>query len=251
MSPTPTPDALALLVTCEHGGHRVPDEYRAWFAGADDALTSHRGWDAGALDLAERMGAALGAPVRSATVTRLLVDLNRSPRHPRVFSEFTRGRPREERARLLAAWHAPYREGVDGAVSAEVAAGRTVLHLGIHSFTPSWNGAPRRPDVALLYDPARAAERALCRAWSEALKAALPGHRVHRNDPYRGAADGLTTWLRRRHPEDRYLGIEVEVNQRHLDASGRFPEAVARALGEGLGEALGAPGWPAPGHAPY
>ncbi|GMV05877.1 MAG: hypothetical protein AMXMBFR53_21540 [Gemmatimonadota bacterium] len=248
---TPRPRAVRVLITCEHGGHQVPDEYRAWFAGAGEVLASHRGWDAGALALAGVLGGALGAPVRSATVTRLLVDLNRSPHNPRVFSEFTRGAPPEEKARVLAEWHAPYREGVDAAVAERVTSGRTVLHLGIHSFAPSWNGAPRRPDVALLYDPARPSERTLCARWAEALKAALPGYRVHRNDPYRGAADGLTTWLRRRHPQDRYLGIEVEVNQRHLDASGRFPEAVARALGEGLGEALGALGWPAPRLAPY
>lgn len=251
MSRAGRPRALAVLVTCEHGGNHVPEAYRPWFAGAGEALSSHRGWDAGALALARTLSAALGAPVRSATVTRLLVDLNRSPHNPRVFSEYTRGAPREEKGRLLADWHAPYRAGVEEAVAREVAAGRTVLHLGVHSFTPSWNGAPRRPDVALLYDPARPAERALCAAWVEALKDRLPGLRPHRNDPYRGASDGLTTWLRRRNPEGRYLGIEVEVSQRHLEASGRFPDSISRALVEGLGNALGALHWPAPDGVPY
>ena len=45
--------------------------------------------------------------------------------------------------------------------------------------------------------------------------------RVRRNYPYRGDADGLTTTLRRRFPWQRYLGIEIEVNQKHVLAGGR------------------------------
>jgi predicted N-formylglutamate amidohydrolase len=37
---------------------------------------------------------------------------------------------------------------------------------------------------------------------------------VHRNAPYRGVADGHTTALRRVCPAQRYIGIELEVNQR-------------------------------------
>ena len=36
----------------------------------------------------------------------------------------------------------------------------------------------------------------------------------HRNRPYRGTADGLTTALRSRYLPSRYFGIELEVNQR-------------------------------------
>ena len=45
-----------LLLTCEHGGNRIPPEYRALFRGATAALASHRGWDPGALALARRLG---------------------------------------------------------------------------------------------------------------------------------------------------------------------------------------------------
>lgn len=228
----------ALLVTCEHGGNRVPVRYRPLFERQETLLASHRGWDAGALPLARWMARTLRAPLRSATVTRLLVDLNRSPGHPRVFSPMTRTLGRAEREELLSRYHAPHREAVDADVCAHLAAGGRVLHLGVHSFTPVLDGEVRRTDLSLLYDPARGAERGLCASWVRSLRRRLPGLAVRRNDPYRGASDGLTTWLRRRHPEGRYLGIEIEVNQRLLGAGGRFPREIGEGLVAGLEDAL-------------
>jgi predicted N-formylglutamate amidohydrolase len=166
----------------------------------------------------------------SSTVTRLLVDLNRSPHNPRVFSSVTRRLPRAERLALLERFHAPHWAAVREAVARGIAHQGRVLHLAIHSFTPVLDGVTRKPDIALLYDPARPGERSLAAAWLAALTAAEPSRVHRRNDPYRGAADGLTTALRREHPDARYVGIEVEVNQRHIGRDGCFPDWVARAL---------------------
>jgi len=181
---------------------------------------------------------ALDAPLRAATVTRLLVDLNRSPGNPRVFSEWTRGLRREERRELLARWHTPHRAAADADVAGALARSARVLHLAVHTFTPTLNGVARRADVALLYDPARRRERTLTSAWGTALGELLPDLSVRRNDPYRGATDGLTTWLRRRYPPAAYLGIEVEVNQRLFGPDGRVPRAIAEALVRGLERVL-------------
>ena len=231
--------SVAFLVTCEHGGNRVPARWRPLFERATDVLASHRGWDAGALPLGRAVARALDAPLRAATITRLLVDLNRSPHNPRVFSEWTRGLRREDRIELLGRWHAPHRAAVEADVVG-LGAGRgvRVVHLAIHSFTPSLDGVTRRADLALLYDPRRRRERALCAAWAAALGESLPDLAVRRNQPYRGASDGLTTWLRRRHPAEAYLGIEIEVNQRLLGETGRFPPDIANALARGLEQAL-------------
>ncbi|MEQ1855335.1 MAG: N-formylglutamate amidohydrolase [Longimicrobiales bacterium] len=228
----------AVLVTSEHGGNDVPSEHRALFRGYRALLDSHRGWDPGTLDLAGRMASALAAPLVASTVTRLLVDLNRSPHNPRVFSEVTRALPREDRRALLERWHSPHWDAARAALDRGTRASRRVLHLGIHSFTPILNGMTRRPDVALLYDPARASERDLAVAWARALSAALPECVVGRNDPYRGNTDGLATAMRRQRPASKYVGIEVEINQRHVGRSGRFPVWVADALLETLSEVL-------------
>ncbi|HET9948882.1 MAG TPA: N-formylglutamate amidohydrolase [Longimicrobiales bacterium] len=227
----------SMLVTCEHGGNEVPAEHAVLFAGHEEALRSHRGWDPGALTLARELAARLGAPLLSATVTRLLVDLNRSPHNPRVFSEITRALPPAERLALLERWHRPHWEAVEGAVRRCVETGGRVLHLGVHTFTPVLRGEVRRPDLALLYDPRRPAERASAAWWARALERAAPGRVVARNRPYRGASDGLTTSLRRRYGDDVYLGFELEVNQRHVGPGGAFPPWVAEAFAVSLEEA--------------
>lgn len=216
------------LVTCEHGGHEVPVRLQTRFEGAEAVLRSHRGWDPGALPLAERLAVLAATPLRFATVTRLVVDLNRSPGHPRLFSEFTRFLDADERERLLARYHRPYRDEVDRLVAGWLDEGCRVVHLGVHTFTPILDGVVRDADVGLLYDPVRPRERALADAWVRGLRSRLPDLAIRRNQPYRGRSDGLTTWLRRRGAG--YLGIEIEINQRLLDGAGRFPDRVVDAL---------------------
>ena len=227
-----TRSGLRLLLTCEHGGNRIPGEYRALFHGAEAALASHRGWDPGALPLARAMGRRLGSPILAVTWSRLLVESNRSPTNRRIWSAWTRSLPIEEQARILERYWWPHRRRVESAVSAAIDDRFLVLHVAVHSFTPVLDGERRNADVGLLYDSARRAERSVCGRWAELLRERIPALRVRLNYPYRGAADGLPTWLRRRFPTSAYLGIELEVNQAYL----RGPKwtALAHALSETL-----------------
>jgi predicted N-formylglutamate amidohydrolase len=208
-----------VIVSCEHGGNRIPAAYRAAFKGADKALASHRGWDPGALEVGRRLAKALDAPFFGATVSRLLVDLNRSPGHPKRFSEFSRGFDRSTRDAIVAAYYAPHRAAVQAAIESALKRG-PVLHLCVHSFTPVMDGVERETDVGLLYDPKRPGERALCRMWRDMAMQAHPDIRVRLNYPYHGASDGFTTALRRMWPAPRYLGVELEMNQKFVHAVG-------------------------------
>lgn len=225
---------VAFLVTCEHGGNRVPARYRALFRGHEDLLAGHRGYDPGALALARELAAALGAPLVVSTVSRLLVDLNRSLHHPRLFSAATRGAPAAVRAEIVARHYLPYRDEVARLVRDAAARGRRVVHVSAHSFTPVLDGVVRNADVGLLYDPARRGERALCQAWQRTLRELAPALRVRRNYPYAGKSDGLTTHLRRLFPARAYAGVELEVNQSWVLAGGGdwrgLRSAVTRAL---------------------
>jgi predicted N-formylglutamate amidohydrolase len=203
-----------LVLSCEHGGAEVPPEYRTLFAGRGALLDSHRGRDAGALDLAQRLARATGAPLVSATTTRLLVDLNRSLHHRDVFSEITRPLSGADRDRIITEYYRPHRERVRAAVCRQLEQGRQVLHLSVHSFTPVVRGRRRKTTVALLYDPSRVREASLCGRWKQLLGDAAPRLTVRRNYPFRGVADGFTTALRGELPAASYLGVELEVNQR-------------------------------------
>jgi predicted N-formylglutamate amidohydrolase len=205
-----------VIVTCEHGGNRVPTRFAKSFEGQGALLRTHRAYDLGAATVATEVARLLRARLLVATTTRLLVDLNRSPSHARLFSEFTRGLPRHDKERIVAEHYLPHRRAVERAIAQARARRGFVVHLAIHSFTPVLDGIVRRADVGLLYDPARSPERALCESWRDALLAAEPARLVRRNYPYRGTSDGLATALRREHGVTAYAGVEVEVNQRLL-----------------------------------
>jgi predicted N-formylglutamate amidohydrolase len=203
----------AFLITCEHGGKRIPAAYRDCFAGQEALLSSHRGYDPGALTLARAIAAQLDAPLLYSTISRLLVDLNRSPRHPRLHGERIRLLPIELRHRILERHYLPFRARVEALIENALANGKRVIHISSHSFTPVLDGIVRQADIGLLYDPARGDETAFCHACLLSLKARAPALRVRRNYPYRGKSDGFTASLRRRFKADDYLGIEIEINQ--------------------------------------
>lgn len=206
-----SPDRFVL--SCEHGGNRIPRTWSSFFASYEAELASHRGWDAGALPLASLLARAVGAPLHAVTVSRLLCDTNRREGHPRLFGAPVRKLPAPLRERILAEHHRPHRTGVRAEVEGIVAEGERAVHLSIHTFTPVLDGVPRPTGIGLLYDPAREGERRLCTAWTDALRRLRPGLRMHRNRPYRGTSDGLTGWLRERFPEDAYVGVEIEVRR--------------------------------------
>jgi predicted N-formylglutamate amidohydrolase len=113
------------------------------------------------------------------------------------------------------------------------------VHVAVHSFTPVLNGAARRVDIGLLYDPARQGETSLCRRWRAALRDAS-GEKltVRRNHPYRGVSDGLTRHLRTRFPAARYTGIELEINQKLLLRDAAARARLAALLAHTLREAM-------------
>jgi predicted N-formylglutamate amidohydrolase len=227
-----------LIVTCEHAGNVVPERYRPLFADYAHLLPTHRGWDPGALLLGREMAERFAAPLYFDETTRLLVDLNRSVGNPELHSEATRHLALRERREILDAYYHPPRRRVDAAIAAAVATGDRVVHIASHSFTPQLNGHVRTADVGILSDPKRPGEVEFAAAWLAALRRADPALRLRRNYPYLGASDGVTQATRRKHPPDRYVGIELEVNQRYVEAGGPAWPAIRRTLVDTLGTVL-------------
>lgn len=230
----PRRSAPTLFLTCEHGGNRIPPEYRALFRGAGDVLASHRGWDPGALDTAKHVARRLRRPLLFVTWSRLLVESNRTDTTPRVWSQYTTDLPLIEKDLILARYWRPHRERILADLRKLTAKQGRVVHVAVHSFTPVLNGEVRNADVGLLYDPRRPAEADFCARWRAALKDLDPQIRVRMNYPYAGTADGLSTWLRKRFADPTYAGIELEVNQ------ALFQGRDARRVGPLIAESLAA-----------
>lgn len=227
-----------LLITCEHAGNDVPKAFAPLFVGHEHLLPTHRGWDPGALRLAREMAKRFSAPLYFETTTRLLVDLNRSVGTPDLHSEVTRHLSLPGRRQILDRYYHPHRRRVDTAVATLVATRDRVVHIASHSFTPELHGHVRTADIGLLYDPGRPGEVAFCTAWLEALRKADPSLRLRRNYPYLGKSDGVAQSLRRQHAPGRYVGIELEVNQRYVEQGGPAWPKLRRTLIETLASVL-------------
>lgn len=211
-----TSAATALVITCEHGGNRVPAPYRYLFRSCRTLLESHRGFDPGALVMATTLARNFDAPLLTSTVSRLVVDLNRSIGHRNLHSEAIRTLPAAIRQEIVEYYYQPYRTEAERLVAQGIARRGRVIHISCHSFTNNFNGVVRHADIGLLYDPARQGESALCANWKSVLKVSASDLEVRRNFPYEGRNDGFTSALRKKFPSDVYLGIELELNQKNL-----------------------------------
>lgn len=223
----------ALVLTCEHGGNAVPKAYATLFRGDAKVLATHRGWDIGALAVAQGMAKRLNVPLHFATTTRLLVDLNRSLQGKGVWSEWSRELDPAAKNAIVDRYYAPYRKAVEKRLTQLVRKDKRVLHLSLHSFTPSLKGDVRNAEVGILYDPKRSYEAQLARMLVAAVRAEDDSLRVRKNYPYAGYTDGFTTFLRRQLPMARYAGIEIETKQDAITTQAgqrRFVATYTRAL---------------------
>lgn len=202
------------IISCEHGGNQIPPAYASFFKNAEQVLQSHRGYDPGAYELFKLLASPLADFSHFSLTSRLLVELNRSLHHKNLFSACTKHLEKDLKEEILKEYYFPYRNLTEKKIRQYLGQRHKVCHLSIHSFTPELNGEVRNADIGLLYDPKRKEEKAFCSSWKESLKKALPKANVRMNYPYQGKADGFTTYLRRQFPKG-YLGVELEVNQKH------------------------------------
>jgi hypothetical protein len=206
------------IITCEHGGNRIPAPYRRLFRGQRALLDSHRGYDPGSLVMSKALASAFAAPLVASTVSRLLIDLNRSIGHPQLFSAVTRAAPAQTRAQIVEQHYRPYRMQVERLIWQAVARGASRdPHFVAQLYRGAgWQGARRRCGFAL---PPRSARG---------------GRGLRPLEGNAGKGDGLTSHLRVRFAHCDYVGIELEVNQGIVFAAGRRWMALRRMLIDSL-----------------
>lgn len=205
---------MTLIISCEHASSDIPSEYQYLFQDAEHDLITHKAVDFGAKYIAEALRDAFNCPCVLAKTSRLLIDFNRSLTHKQCFSEYTSKLDPEQKQSVMDTYYVPYRQAVEALIHEAVQKKQRVLHLSVHSFTPVLNGEIRYADIGLLYDPKRAHEKALAKAWKPHLVRDDELYRVRMNYPYKGSSDGFTSALRKHYGPDEYVGIELEINQR-------------------------------------
>jgi len=240
---------MGYLVTCEHGSDLVPASLASFFGAqeSDGRFVCCSGFDVAARQVARHFAARLGCAAVEAKYSPIVIDCNRPTNHRLLFSPLARKLPLAERQALIREVHSAHHLRVRGLVDHQQRCGEQTIHLAIHSFAPFEPGkvpdrdnrrfdSARRTDLGLLYDPSRTLERDLCAHWYESLFDRVPMIRVRRNYPMRGTREGITQSLRREYPADRYLGIELQMNQawcaRELSISRHVLDGIIDSLAE-------------------
>jgi predicted N-formylglutamate amidohydrolase len=194
-----------VLILCDHASSHVPGDIDL---GIDPALLDkHIAIDIGAAAVSRDLAERLGGPALLATVSRLVIDLNREVDAPGLIPHVSDGHvipgnADADRAQRIARFHAPYHR----AIAAQVRAQHPALLVSVHSFTPALESgtvAPRPWEAGVLYNrDARAARPAV--DWL-----AAQGIVTGDNEPYSGRILNATM---NRHAEATgtpYLGIEI------------------------------------------
>ncbi|MBS2097443.1 N-formylglutamate amidohydrolase [Carboxylicivirga linearis] len=223
---------MKVVLSCEHAVNTVPEKYKFLFQGAEKILQTHRGYDLGALELFKMLQNSDIAFSQFATVSRLLIDINRSPYRRTLFSEFTKPLNQSAKDEILEEYYYGFRRLFEEKIYQFWKQNHTVLHLSIHSFAPELNGEIRQTDFGILYHPGRQQEKQFAKIWKQELVKLLPEFCVRFNYPYRGKPDGHVRYFRDRE-EEKYLGLEFEMNQKYAENS-QVHKKIAKAFGSSV-----------------
>jgi predicted N-formylglutamate amidohydrolase len=227
-----------ILLICEHASNRLPARYGTLGLGPDE-LESHIAWDPGALGVAQELSRLLDAPLVHATVSRLVLDLNREPSAPDsiwTLSERTTipgnlDLDAEERAIRVRDVYDAFHDAVDAFANARMAAGQLAAVVSIHSFTPVYRDVPRPWQIGLIFNH----DERYARHVEAGLKQDDPALTIGMNEPY-SPADRVFHTLER-HAERRGLPpLMIEIRNdliRTQDGQASWANRLAPLLREG------------------
>jgi len=212
------------------------------FAGKEKVLASHQAYDPGAAAIARKLAGRINASVYLGTITRLLIDLNRSPANRKtLYTPYSRELNHGDRELLFCKYYLPYREIVEREINRLTAKDKPVLQISVHSFSPVKGSRVRKADIGLLYDPARRNEKVICAYLASMLQEETGVLRVRRNYPYQGKTDGFTSFMRKKLSAKLYVGIEIEINQAILSPGNKKKRKMEQLLEAGIRNILKLP----------
>lgn len=223
------------VLVCDHACNHIPPAYGTLGLSPAQRLM-HIAWDPGALAVARRLSDDLDAVLVYSNISRLVVDCNRAPDAPDLIPALSERTPipgnaavdAEERARRLAAYHAPFHQAIETILDKRRAAGRQAILVTVHSFTPVYKDVPRPWPIGLIHGR----DKSLTTELFNALKTEDPGLNLGWNEPY-AARNGVTYTLEH-HGDDRGLPatmIEIR-NDEILEPEGvrNWADRLARCL---------------------
>lgn len=217
---------MKLILTCEHASNALPSKYISIFETHQTRLNTHAGYDIGAFEVYKSLQFLADFSAHYPW-SRLLIEVNRSLGHPKLFSSISKTFDIAEKNKIISEFYQTYRNQIQQKIEEFITEGETVLHLSIHSFTPVLNNKIRAAEIGILYDPSRKVEQDFAKNFKTELKSVFPNFRIRMNYPYLGKSDGFTTSLREQF-SFQYIGIELEVNQKLLQNQTTLDEIIQK-----------------------
>jgi predicted N-formylglutamate amidohydrolase len=206
------------VFVCDHASNWVPPQLQG--LGLQPAqLERHIAWDPGAVELARRLSDLLDAPLVHATVSRLVLDVNREPTHHGsvvTISEDTvipgnRELSVEERSRRVQFIYEPYHQALANVIERCVARHAALGVVSIHSFTPVYRQERRPWHIGVLSGD----DRRLAQPLLELLRASGELH-VGDNQPY-APTDGVYHTLDRHASVRKLRSVLLELRADLID----------------------------------
>ncbi len=224
----------SVVIVCDHASNWVPPVLEGLGLPAAE-LERHIAWDPGALPLARKLAQRLDAPLVHATVSRLVLDVNRDPEHAGsivTISEDTeipgnRALPTQERLHRVRCIYEPYHERLTRVIDAQAARHPDLAVVSVHSFTPVYRGLARPWHMGVL----SADDRQIADPLLTVLRAE-PDLNVGDNQPY-GPGDGVYHTLDRHCGARKVRSVLIEVRAdliSEIEAQDRWAQRLAQAL---------------------
>ena len=178
--------ASPYVLVCEHASNAVPARFGTLGLDATE-LSRHIAWDPGALPVAERMAALLGAVLVRSCVSRLVIDCNRpldAPDLVPAISEATvvpgnAGLSAIDREQRIALSWRPFHAAVEDVIAERIARRLETRLVSIHSFTPVYHGRNRPWQIGIIHDDDGRLAKPLIAALED-----VEGVNVGINEPY-------------------------------------------------------------------
>ncbi len=196
------------LIIADHASNRLPPEIEDIGVSPED-MEKHIAYDIGTEMLALRLQSLLKCPAIIADWTRLLIDLNRDPKHPGLVPDASDGitvpynvaMSAAEKMQRMQLYFAPYHQRI----SQEIDRLENPFLLALHSFTPVMSGFARPWDIGFLWN----SDGALSLRAAALMAETAPHLAIGLNQPYSGKTLNYTM---DRHAGRRnlpYLSIEI------------------------------------------
>lgn len=214
---------VPLFIFGDHASKHIPEPFDNLGLSGDD-LTRHIAWDIGTEAIIRNLCAHFGCGAHIATVSRLVIDMNRDPDAPGLIpivsdgtivpgNEHLSGAQRQAR---IDNYYAPYHSRL-GDVMHRLATDQSrdnPLVISLHSFTPKPNlGEARATDIGLLSKH----DMASAKAFIGAMSSTAPNLQVDINLPYSAYDLNYTVDAHVATHGLRHLAIELR--QDHVDST--------------------------------